>query len=248
MSPRQKRRSVLAEQWISYSRELIESPALRVLSQTASRVMHRLEAEHMNHGGAENGRLQVTFDQFEKWGVDRNAIAPAIRELVALGFVVITEKGIAGAESGKANRFRLTYVNSKTREIPTNEWDKVTTLEEAEKLAADARANKNERARDLGKRGAMSMRKKYFPVSKPLTGSVSKPLTEPPGSQSANPRLLGSVSKPLTTIYNLGGEAELSHLPWGHASGQPSGRFLSWDPLRGTPVNALAFAATRVLH
>ena len=185
-----KRRSVLAEQWIPYSREMIESPALRVLSQTAIRVMHRLEAEHMNHGGGENGRLQVTYDQLHEWGMDRNAIAPAIRELVALGFVEITEPGYGGAEKGRSNRFRLTYVNSKSREVPTNEWSKIATLEKAESLASAARAIKDQRARDLGRRGARGRAKKYSPVSRSPTEPVSKPPTKMTIPQSANPRLL----------------------------------------------------------
>jgi hypothetical protein len=53
-----KRRSALAENWVSYSRSLIESPALRVLSRAAILAMHRVELEPMSHGGAENGRLQ----------------------------------------------------------------------------------------------------------------------------------------------------------------------------------------------
>jgi hypothetical protein len=199
-----KRRSVLAEQWIAYSREMIESPALRVLSQTAIRVMHRLEAEHMNHGGGENGRLQVTYDQLHEWGMDRNAIAPAIRELVALGFVEITEPGYGGAEKGRSNRFRLTYVNSKSREVPTNEWSKIATLEKAESLASAARAIKDQRARDLGRRGARGRAKKYSPVSRSPTEPVSKPPTKMTIPQSANPRLLGPVSKSPTTIYISG--------------------------------------------
>jgi competence protein ComGC len=51
----------------------------------------------------------VTFDQFVKWQLDRKAIAPAIRELVALGFVEVTEKGCAGNENQRrAHRFRPT--------------------------------------------------------------------------------------------------------------------------------------------
>jgi hypothetical protein len=150
-----KRRDAIAENWVAYPCSLIESPAMRVLSQAAVRVMHRLEVEHMHHGGAENGRLIVTRDQFVGWGIERNAIAPAIRELAALGFVEITEKGCAGnANQHKATQYRLTYVNSKNREQPTNEWRKIKTMDSAERIAAMARAAKDQRARDLGPRGA----------------------------------------------------------------------------------------------
>lgn len=226
---RPKRRTILAEQWIAYSREMVESPAMRVLSLSATRVMHRIEAEHMSHGGAENGRLQVTYDQFVEWGMDRNAIAPAIRELEKLGFILITQKGVAGSENGQANRFRLTYVNSKNRETPTNEWNKIETLEQADELATVARANKDGRARDLGRRSARNRAKKYFPVSKIPTETVSKTLIEIPVSQSAKPLLLSSVSKTATTFYISGDsrpqpETALAHLPWGPRTARQSGQ------------------------
>jgi hypothetical protein len=69
-----KGRSPTAEQWISYCRDMVESQALRVLSRAAILLMHRLEKEHMDHGGAENGRLIVTHRQFEGWGVHRDSV------------------------------------------------------------------------------------------------------------------------------------------------------------------------------
>ena len=167
-----KRRNAIAENWVAYPCSMIESPAMRVLSQSAIRVMHRLEVEHMHHGGAENGRLIVTHDQFEEWGVERNAIAPAIRELEALGFVEITGKGCAGnAGQRKATRYRLTYVNSKRREPQTNEWRKIDTMDNAERTAAMARAAKNQRARDLGRRGARGLAENKTPVRITRTGT-----------------------------------------------------------------------------
>jgi hypothetical protein len=155
-----KRRNPLAENWISYPRSMLESGAFQALSHTAIRVMHRIEIEHLAHGGAENGKLIVTYDQFEEYGVSRNSVGPAIRELVALGFLEITEKGIASNENGRPNRFRLTYVNVKSREQPTNEWRRVMTIEEADRLAKEARAEKDQRARALGSRGSPSSAQK----------------------------------------------------------------------------------------
>ena len=107
-APMAKKRNGTAENWISYPRSLVESPALRVLSRGAILVMRRIELEHMTHGGAENGNLQVTQRQFEEWGVHRDAIGPAIREITALGFAKV-ERGHAGVGGhGVPNRFRLT--------------------------------------------------------------------------------------------------------------------------------------------
>ena len=62
---------------------------------------------------------------------------PALREVVALGFVEITEVGRAGnAEFRRPNFFRLTYRH--TRYAPTDEWKKITE-DEARFLARSAR-------------------------------------------------------------------------------------------------------------
>jgi hypothetical protein len=201
-----KRRSILAEQWIAYPREMITSPAMRVLSLSAIRVMRRIEEEHMAHGGADNGNLIVTFDQLVKWGVDRHCIAPAIRELVALGFLEITEPGCAGNENyRRAHRFRLTYVNTKRREQPTNEWNRIATIEDAQMLAKAARSEKDSRAVAKGRRGANARAKKKIPVGETLTVTVRETLTDETNLQWGKPSLLGSVGETLTTIYNLGG-------------------------------------------
>jgi hypothetical protein len=73
--------------------EMMESPAYRVLSLSAHRVLSRIEVEWAHHGGQDNGQLPVTFDDFTDYGVHRTAIGPALAELEALGFIVITEKG-----------------------------------------------------------------------------------------------------------------------------------------------------------
>ena len=183
---RSKRRNAIGENWISYSRSMLESPAMRVLSPTAIRVMHRLEIEHMHHGGAENGRLIVTHEQFIEWGISQNMVAPAIRELVALGFVEVTEKGCGGNQDEKrANRFRLTYVNTKSREQPTHEWRKIDTIKDAAMLVRGARGEKDPRARALGRLGLHALKNK-IPVTEIVSGAGHKncdqrvdfPLTE----------------------------------------------------------------------
>jgi hypothetical protein len=117
---------------------MLRSPAWRALSLSARRILDRLEIEHADHGGAENGRLPVTYEDFHQYGIHRHAIGPAIREVVALGFVDITEAGRAGnAEFRKPNVFRLTYLN--TNVGPTDEWQKITE-NEAEAIARAARS------------------------------------------------------------------------------------------------------------
>jgi hypothetical protein len=123
---------------------MLRSPAYCVLSLSARRVLDRIEIEMADHGGTDNGRLPVTYDDFGRYGIHRHAIGPAIREVVALGFVEITEAGRAGnAEWRKPNLFRLTYRHTKYE--ATNDWDKIKTPEEAEANARSARALRHPR-------------------------------------------------------------------------------------------------------
>ena len=128
--------------------EMLESPAYRVLTLSAHRVMARLEIEMAHHGGKpeENGRLPCTFEHFVEFGVERHAIAPAIRELVALGFVEITRKGCAGnAGFRQPALYRLTYRHCGSHKETTDEWRRIKTMEEAEAIAKRARAPQSER-------------------------------------------------------------------------------------------------------
>ena len=120
--------------------EMLRSPAWAVLSLSARRILDRLEIELSAHAGEENGKLPVTFDDLMRFGIgNRRCIAPAIRELVALGFVEITEQGRAGnREFRRPNLFRLTYRHT-GRADPTDEWKRVKTLADAEAIAREAR-------------------------------------------------------------------------------------------------------------
>ena len=125
--------------------EMLESPAWRTLSLSARRLLDRIEIEHAHHGGTDNGKLPVTYDDFVAYGIDRHAIAPAMRETVALGFLEITREGRAGnAEWRLSNLFRLTYRPAKgTHGDGTHEWRKIATIEQAELVAKAARKAAN---------------------------------------------------------------------------------------------------------
>src|SRR5207342_1105739 len=107
------RRTSIGEQFSARTVRMLESPAYRALSLSAHRVLSRIEVELGHHGGTDNGKLPVTYNDFQEYGVDRHSISAAIRECVALGFLEITEIGRAGnAEFRTPNKFRLTYIYS----------------------------------------------------------------------------------------------------------------------------------------
>jgi len=143
-----KRRNSIDGQFAAHTIEMLKSPAWSVLSLSARRVLDRIEIEHADHGGYDNGRLPVTYDDFERYGIHRHSIAAAIRETVALGFTEITERGRAGnAEFRSPHKFRLTYFPVR-RAPPTNEWQRIKTVEEAQALATAARREAPQKTKD----------------------------------------------------------------------------------------------------
>ena len=133
------RRTRIGGQFVAHRIDMLHSPAWRALSLSAHRLLDRIEIELMGHGGADNGKLPVCYDDFEKYGIHRHAIRPAIRETVALGFLEITEQGRAGnADFRRPNLFRLTYPHTTTA-APTDEWQRIKTDNDAATLARAAR-------------------------------------------------------------------------------------------------------------
>jgi hypothetical protein len=124
--------------------EMLESPAYRALSLAAHRVISRVEIEMAHHGGKDNGKLPVTYDNFQDYGIDRHAIGPAIREAVALGFLEITMAGRAGnAEWRTPNHFRITFRPAKG--VPgdgSHEWRQIDNKDAAVSAAKAARKKK----------------------------------------------------------------------------------------------------------
>lgn len=127
--------------------EMLESPAYRVLSLSARRVIDRIEIELGHHGGTDNGKLPITYDDFENYGIDRHAIAPAIREAAALGFIEVTRAGRAGnAEWRLPTLYRLTF--AVTKDVPqTHEWRRIGDITEATQIAKMARMPRSKKQR-----------------------------------------------------------------------------------------------------
>jgi hypothetical protein len=145
------------ETYIRRKYAMMASPAYMVLSLSAHKVMARLEIEFGRHKGKpeENGALPCTFDDFAEYGIHRAAIAPAIRELVALGFIRVTRKGSAGNERHRQPAlYLLTYQHHGSHAMLEDGWKRIQTLEEAELIAENARkAKADPRAADFGRRG-----------------------------------------------------------------------------------------------
>ncbi|MEH2546795.1 hypothetical protein V1283_003440 [Bradyrhizobium sp. AZCC 2262] len=135
-----RRRPTITGQFHARSIELLESPAYRVLSVSGHRILDRVSIELAHHGGKDNGKLPVTYTQFEEYGIHDKGIAPALRECCALGLLVMTEQGRASAgEFRRPSLFRIPWLHSHKGEKPTNEWMRIETMAHAEFIARAAR-------------------------------------------------------------------------------------------------------------
>jgi hypothetical protein len=196
-----KRRNSINDQWSARRREMLESPAYRVLSQSAHRAISRIELELCYHGGNDNGKLPVTFDDFVDYGIDRASVAPALREGEALGFFRITERGRGGnREYRTPNKFYLTFAFGRESRAkpPSDEWRKIKTLEEAKAIARAARAAKDQRAVAHGKKHAEKKRtKKQKPGAGKSQVSIRQIQAENKKGPTRELRTTASPEKPL---------------------------------------------------
>jgi len=197
-----KQRNAIAGAFIARPRQLLDSPVLWVLSLSAHRALIRIELEHMAHAGSANGKLPVTYKDLERCGIHPDAVAPALRELEALGIIETTRRGYGGAAEVRVpSLYRLTYVRAwnagRADGAGTHEYLRFKTREEAEKAAQEARKAADPR------NSARS--KNYFAT--PGIRSFSTP--ENGGeTQNSRPRKAGVLRPPPEnggTIYILEG-------------------------------------------
>jgi hypothetical protein len=196
--------------------EMLESPAYRVLSLSAHRVLSRIEIEYAHHGGnpKENGRLLVTYDQFVEYGIHRHSICTAIREVVALGFIEVTQKGRAGNAGYRvSNLFRLTYRASKGAPGDgTHEWKKIDDIYSAERIAKAARKT----FPSDGKRTSPSDGFRHCKRKSPVMESVTTAIVRNPSLLSIS-RGGGSIPDTISTTPPPGGrpppKAQANDLP-----------------------------------
>lgn len=195
---RRKRKTQIEGQFTWRLVEMLESPPFRALSRAGHRVLDRLEIELAHHGGTGNGALKVPYGQFQAYGVDRESVAPAIREVVAMGFVEITKQGRGGnAEYRELTEYRLTYKHTDFAN-PTNEWRSVGA--DADAVAAAARKAKNPDAVARSKRSAG---KQIFGAAFPhVSGRKTRPENDPSPGRESRRSTPGRKSRP--TIYISG--------------------------------------------
>ena len=131
--------------WIWLTREMVESPAWRVLTHPALKVVMRVALEHMSHGGVCNGALPITYDDFTAYGVRRSSIRKGIAEAIALGFVDRIREGRKawGGGRGAPAEYRLAWVpmaaGTADSTTTNDRWRTFKTIAAAQAVADAAR-------------------------------------------------------------------------------------------------------------
>jgi hypothetical protein len=131
--------------WGWFTHELLESGAMRSLSINGRRVIDRIRLEHMAHAGLENGRLKVTWLDFEKFGINRRRIKSSIEEVTTVGIVAIEQPGRKawGNDQGDSTQYRLTYLpvaDPGDYRPATNDWRRFGSNVKAAKAASKRKA------------------------------------------------------------------------------------------------------------
>jgi hypothetical protein len=118
----------------------------------------------------------------------------------------VTERGRGGnAEHRKPNLFLLTFAHGRESRAspPSHDWRRIETIEQAEQIAAAARANKNPDAVRYGLRRANKTKNRS-------RGNQDRCRPRKPGPKSPNPRswipgLQGQARKPGPLSISWGG-------------------------------------------
>jgi hypothetical protein len=192
-----KRKNRINGQWSPRLIEMLESPAYRALSVSAHRVISRIEIEHAHHGGNDNGNLPVTKQNFIDYVIHHDAVAPAIREAEALGFIRMKHGRGGNAEHRQPNKFFLTFAHGRgSRDYPpTHDWRKIKTIEEAQAIADAARAAKDPRAVRFGTaRKTKHRARKPGPKPDPKTGTENSTSPVPETGTTGKGRKPGPLS------------------------------------------------------
>ena len=112
------------QQWAWHPKDVLESPAWRLMGINARRLLDFLTIEHLNHGGCENGRLIATYDQLVEFGLTRSCIKRAIVQLQFLG-LIRHQQGGRWNKQNYVSIFTITFYRDFQGRAATNDWKRI---------------------------------------------------------------------------------------------------------------------------
>jgi hypothetical protein len=201
-------RNAVAPYFASRPVELTASLAMRALTQSAHRALLRIEIELRQHAGRCNGKLIVTKQQFVEFGLHPRMVAPALRELEALGIIRIEHGRGGNAEHRQPNRFLLNYLCGAVDadEQITNAWRLFKTKDEAVEVRRTARKAKDPQKVAYGRRTAGKRNNFRGHKVCPKPGSQSAPEIQKFSGAQSVPTGPGAQSVPTVDISGGGGD------------------------------------------
>jgi hypothetical protein len=140
------------EGWVWQTRAMLTSPAWLAMSGTARKILDRILVEHLAHGGQENGKLPITYAHFREYGIPHKSIAPALRELVALGLISIDRGSAGNRELRQPSLYRIRWLPTPEDTQTYQAWKRYETIEAAMAAAEEARGAKDDHAVERGRK------------------------------------------------------------------------------------------------
>ncbi len=139
------------ENWVWFTREMIDSPAWEAMPLAARKVLEAMMSEHLQQGGTRNGSLVVTYDEIAARGVRRSSIPEAIAVAVGLGWIDVTFAG--GRSYGSVKRpseYGVTWLPQNDCLSATHRWKTMKSIEQAKEVVE--RITKDRRDKDKERR------------------------------------------------------------------------------------------------
>ncbi|MEM1397028.1 MAG: hypothetical protein AAGH38_06220 [Pseudomonadota bacterium] len=176
-------------------------------------VLSKLEVEHMQNAGQENGNLILTFSNLQEAGLkSKRDISRSIKRLEALGFIEVIRSGyVKPAGRRPPSRYRLTYlrrvegntVGGHTEAYPaTNDWKHFNTPEKVYGALAPIKERPFNERRDRVQNASRSAAARTGGIPQNIEGgSNTAPKNRPKTPAKHLPEdSLGSLSAPKTAI------------------------------------------------
>lgn len=128
--------------WCWLTADMLASPAWRALTGNAMKVVLRIALEHLKHGGVENGKLPVTYQDFARWGVRKNSVREAQLVATHLGWIERTSTGEVPwhGDIRRPSTFGLTWLPRYDGAPASNRWTRFETDLEAKAAIRHAKA------------------------------------------------------------------------------------------------------------
>jgi hypothetical protein len=191
--------------WCWFTAEMLGSPAWRALTGNALKIVLRIALEHLKHGGIENGKLPVTYQDFVRAGIRKNSIREALAVAEQLGMIERTSVGEVPwhGDIRAPSTYGLTWLPRYDGAPPSNRWKQIETDAEAK---AKIRQAKTQVAALRQLSPTFNRQKRQSPTRKHATcaGNAPDTCSGLDSRLSDSPRPTNPSNDSSTTIYISG--------------------------------------------